>query len=67
MATSTKTSFELELDGDKMFIYGVEADFTFSEPFLGEQKSPTLKLSVPDTRPFLYEGKLGDLPTLPFL
>jgi hypothetical protein len=66
VTTHTKTKFDLQLKGDKLFIFAVEADFTFWET-LFEYKSPKLKLPLPEGRDYLYEGVLGELPTLPQL
>lgn len=66
IATISTTKLEIQRSGDKILILSVEGDFSFREAIF-TYKSPTLKLSPPEGRKYLYYGESGELPTLRIL
>lgn len=66
IATTSTTTLELQLVGDKLYIYSAEGDFTLREAF-SIYKSDTYKTVAPKSRKYLYYGEPGDLPTLRIL
>jgi hypothetical protein len=66
VATHSTTKLELELSGEKLYIYSVEGDFNFREGFYS-YKSETLKTLPPSSRKFLYYGEACKLPNLRIL
>ncbi|WP_254508614.1 hypothetical protein [Anatilimnocola floriformis] len=66
IATVSTTKLEISRDGDKLFIWGVEGDFSFREAIFN-YKSPSLKISPPRNRPYLYYGVEGKLPDMRIL
>jgi hypothetical protein len=55
---------DVQLQGNDVFIFGIEGDFTLREG-LRTYASQTKKLSPPTSRPYLYRGHRATLPTLP--
>jgi len=66
IATVSTTKLEISRDGDRLYIYSVEGDFSFREAIF-TYKSPSLKKVPAPGQRYLYHGEAGKLPDMRIL
>lgn len=66
ISTLSTTTIKISRSGDELFIHSVDGDFSFRY-LISTYKSPSLKVTPPMGRKYLYKGEAGKLPDMRIL
>lgn len=66
ISTVSTTRLKISRVGDELYIHSVEGEFSFRY-LLTNYKSPSLKLTAPEGRDYLYKGEPAKLPEMRIL